>query len=239
MFLAATSFSLHYLFLSKFKFDYFKDEEFRAYFFILCLITFVLFLDININGIYNWNLDSIKDSMFTATSLFTTTGFVTADYETFPNISKMCIFFLFFIGGTAGSTTGALKLIRSIVVFKYLSYEIKKMIHPKGIYSIKIGDKVISDKILKNTLGFYLMYIMIFVFASIAFSSYGMDIETSISASAASIGNIGPGLGDIGPYDNWGHFPIGAKWIASFCMLLGRLEIFTVIIIFTKSFWRV
>ena len=239
MFLAATSFSLHYLFLSKFKFDYFKDEEFRVYFFILCLITFILFLDININGVYNWNLDSIKDSMFTATSLFTTTGFVTANYETFPNVSKMCIFFLFFIGGTAGSTTGALKLIRSIVVFKYLSYEIKKMIHPKGIYSIKIGDKVISDNILKNTLGFYLMYIMIFVFASIAFSSYGMDIETSISASAASIGNIGPGLGDIGPYDNWGHFPIGAKWIASFCMLLGRLEIFTVIIIFTKSFWRV
>ena len=112
------------------------------------------------------------------------------------------------------------------------------MIHPKGIYSIKIGEKVISDNILKNTLGFYLMYIMIFVFASIAFSSYGMDIETSISASAASIGNIGPGLGAIGPYDNWGHFPIGAKWIASFCMLLGRLEIFTVIIIFTKSFWR-
>ena len=138
MFLAATSFSLHYLFLSKFKFEYFKDEEFRAYFFILCLITFVLFLDININGIYNWNLDSIKDSMFT-TSLFTTTGFVTADYETFQYIQNV-YFFLVFYRRNCRSTTGALKLIRSIVVFKYLSYEVKKMIHPKGIYSIKIGE---------------------------------------------------------------------------------------------------
>ena len=238
MFLAATSFSLHYLFLAKGKFDYFKDEEFRVYFLILCLVSIILFLDINFNGMYEWQLSSIKDSLFTATSLFTTTGFVTADFETFPHISKMCIFFLFFIGGTAGSTTGALKLIRTLLVFKYLSYEIKKMIHPKGIYSIKISNKVVPDNVVKNTLGFYLMYIMIFVFAAIIFSSYGMDIETSLSASAASIGNIGPGLGDIGPYDNWGHFPIGAKWLASFCMLLGRLEIFTVIIIFTKSFWR-
>ena len=237
MFLAATSFSLHYLFLSKGKFDYFKDEEFKMYIFAIISFTVIIFLDLKFNTTKMIG-ESFNDSIFMTVSLLTTTGFGTSDFELFPSLSKICAFFLFFIGGTAGSTTGGLKLIRTLLVFKYLSYEIKKMIHPKGIYSIKIGSKVISDDVVKNTLGFYLMYIMIFVFAAIIFSSYGMDVETSLTASASSIGNIGPGLGNIGPTDNWGHFPIGAKWIASFCMLLGRLEIFTVMVLFTKSFWK-
>ncbi len=237
MFLAATSFSLHYLFLSKGKFDYFKDEEFKMYIFAIISFTVIIFLDLKFNTTKMIG-ESFNDSIFMTVSLLTTTGFGTSDFELFPSLSKICAFFLFFIWGTAGSTTGGLKLIRTLLVFKYLSYEIKKMIHPKGIYSIKIGSKVISDDVVKNTLGFYLMYIMIFVFATIIFSSYGMDVETSLTASASSIGNIGPGLGSIGPADNWGHFPIGAKWIASFCMLLGRLEIFTVMVLFTKSFWK-
>jgi len=238
MFIAATSFSLHYLFLAKRRFDYFKDEEFRIYFFILCLVSLILFLDINFNGIYKWKLVSIKDSIFTTTSLLTTTGFVTADFETFPDISKMCIFFLFFIGGTAGSTTGGIKIIRTLLVVKYLSYELKKLIHPQGVYSIKVGETVVPDSVVKNTLGFYLFYIFIFVIASILFSCFGLDMLTSFSAAASSLGNIGPGLGAIGPTDNWGHLPSPAKWISSFCMLLGRLEIFTVMILFSKAFWR-
>ena len=239
MFLAATSFSLHYLFLAKRKFDYFKDEEFKVYIYVIIFFTVLIFLDLNLNGIYRWSIESFNNSIFMSVSLLTTTGFGTADFETFPSLSKISAFFLFFIGGSAGSTTGALKLIRSLLVFKYLSYEFKKMIHPKGIYSIKIGRKVIPDNVIKNTLGFYLIYIFIFVIATFLFALYGIDPITSLTASASSIGNIGPGLGDIGPYDNWGHFPSGAKWVASFCMLLGRLEIFTVMIIFTKSFWRV
>ena len=239
MFLAATSFSLHYLFLAKRKFDYFKDEEFKVYIYVIIFFTVLIFLDLNLNGIYRWSIESFNNSIFMSVSLLTTTGFGTADFETFPSLSKISAFFLFFIGGSAGSTTGALKLIRSLLVFKYLSYEFKKMIHPKGIYSIKIGTKVIPDNVIKNTLGFYLIYIFIFVIATFLFALHGIDPITSLTASASSIGNIGPGLGSIGPYDNWSHFPSGAKWIASFCMLLGRLEIFTVMIIFTKSFWRV
>ena len=238
MFIAATSFSLHYLFLAKHKFDYFKDEEFRIYFFIICLVSIILFLDINFNGMYKWQLASIKDSIFTTTSLVTTTGFGTADFETFPNLSKMCIFFLFFIGGTAGSTTGGIKIIRTLLIVKYLSYELKKLIHPQGVYSIKVGETVVPDTVVKNTLGFYLFYIFIFIIASILFACCGSDITTSLTASASSLGNIGPGLGDIGPSDNWGHLPSVAKWMSSFCMLLGRLEIFTVMILFSKSFWR-
>ena len=140
----------------------FVKKEFRIYLFIICLVSLVLFLDINFNGIYTWSLKSAKDSVFTTTSLVTTTGFSTADFETFPNISKMCIFFLFFIGGTAGSTTGGIKIIRTLLILKYLSYELKKLIHPQGVYSIKVGDVVVPDSVVKNTLGFYLFYIFIF-----------------------------------------------------------------------------
>ena len=105
MIIAATNFSLHYLFLAKGKFDYFKDEEFKIFFYIIIFVSLTLFLDINVNGSYNWSSNSIKDAVFTTTSLVTTTGFSTADFESFPSLSKMCIFFLFFIGGTAGSTT--------------------------------------------------------------------------------------------------------------------------------------
>jgi len=239
MFIAATNFSLHYLFLAKGRFDYFKDEEFKVYFFIVFLVSVFMFLDLNINGIYNWTMVSIKDAFFTTTTLITTTGYgISADFETFPPASKIGAFFLFFIGGTAGSTTGGIKIIRTLLILKYLSYELKKLIHPQGSYSIKIANHPVPDNVIKNTLGFYLFYIFIFVIAAFIFSIYGFDIETALTASASSIGNIGPGLGDIGPTDNWGHLPSGAKWMSSFLMLLGRLEIFTVMILFSKAFWR-
>ena len=114
----------------------------------------------------------------------------------------------------------------------------KKLIHPSGVYNIKIGSKIIDDDIIKNTLGFYLFYIVIFIISALLFSCFNMDLITSLTAAASSIGNIGPGLGLIGPYENWGHFHDMAKLIACFCMLLGRLEIFTVMILFSRIFWR-
>ncbi|MFQ6610460.1 MAG: potassium transporter TrkG, partial [Fidelibacterota bacterium] len=166
------------------------------------------------------------------------TGFGTEDFETWPSFSKTIIFFMFFIGGSAGSTTGALKIIRTVLVLKYLAVEVRRLIHPKGIFLLSIGGKVIPDNVVSNTLGFYLFYIFIFVIASLSFSAMGIDLVTATTASASALGNIGPGLGSIGPTDNWGHFPVLAKWIASFCMLLGRLEIFTITVLFSRSFWR-
>ena len=143
-----------------------------------------------------------------------------------------------FLGGSAGSTTGGLKIIRTLLIFKYLYYEIKKLIHPKGVYTIKIGKNSIDDEIIKNTLGFYLFYIFIFILFSLFISFYNIDILTSLTASASALGNIGPGLGDIGPYDNWGHFPPMVKIFSTFCMLLGRLEIFTVMVLISRIFWK-
>ena len=238
MFLAATNFSLHYYFIAKGKFEYYKDHEFRVYF-GLCIIFSILFF-INIVGTnkYQTDLLSFRHSVFAAVSILTTTGFSTENFNEWPEMSKMLLFFLFFIGGSAGSTTGGMKIIRSILVVKYLLYEVRKLLHPKGVFTINIGKNSIDDNVVRATLGFYLFYIFIFVFTAIFLSFTGLDVETALTASASAIGNIGPGLGSIGPTDNWGHLTDLAKWLTSFCMLLGRLEIFTVVVLFSRSFWK-
>ena len=238
MFLAATNFSLHYYFIAKGKFEYYKDHEFRVYF-GLCIIFSILFF-INIVGTnkYQTDLLSFRHSVFAAVSILTTTGFSTENFNEWPEMSKMLLFFLFFIGGSAGSTTGGMKIIRSILVVKYLLYEVRKLLHPKGVFNITIGENTIDDNVVRATLGFYLFYILIFVFTAIFLSFTGLDVETALTASASAIGNIGPGLGSIGPTDNWAHLTDLAKWITSFCMLLGRLEIFTVVVLFSRSFWK-
>ena len=238
MFLAATNFSLHYYFIAKGKFEYYKDHEFRVYF-GLCIIFSILFF-INIVGTnkYQTDLLSFRHSVFAAVSILTTTGFSTENFNEWPEMSKMLLFFLFFIGGSAGSTTGGMKIIRSILVVKYLFYEVRKLLHPKGVFNITIGENTIDDNVVRATLGFYLFYILIFVFTAISLSFTGLDVETALTASASAIGNIGPGLGTIGPYGNWGHLTDLAKWLTSFCMLLGRLEIFTVVVLFSRSFCK-
>ena len=229
MFLAATNFSLHFLWFFKRKFEYLRDKEFRFY----------VILILSISALFIINSQSPKHSIFTSLSLITTTGFMNTDFGLWEGISKVLIFFLLFVGGCAGSTTGGMKLVRTMLVSKYLFTEVKKLLHPKGVFSIKIGDTPISNEIIRNTLGFYLFYIFIFVFSAIIFSMVdpSLSLETSLTASASAIGNIGPGLGSIGPASNWGELTNITKLVSCFCMLLGRLEIFTVIVIFSKSFW--
>jgi len=238
MFLAATNFSLHYYFIAKGKFEYYKDHEFRVYFGICIICSILFFINIVSTNKYQADLLSFRHSVFTAVSILTTTGFSTENFNEWPEMSKTLLFFLFFIGGSAGSTTGGMKIIRSIVVVKYLLYEVRKLLHPKGVFTINIGKISIDDNVVRATLGFYLFYIFIFVFTAVILSFTGLDVETALTASASAIGNIGPGLGSIGPTDNWGHLSDFAKWLTSFCMLLGRLEIFTVVVLFSRSFWK-
>jgi len=237
MILAATSFSLHFLAIRKGRVEYFKDPEFKFYIILILLFTIVFFTDNFITSIYNNKSieEGFRHSLFTSVSLLTTTGFSTANYESWGFTSQTMVFILLFIGGCAGSTTGGIKIIRTILVFKFLSRELKKLIHPKGVFHIKMGEKRIPEEVVSNTVGFYLFYIFIFVFASIIFSFSGLEIVTSLSASASAIGNIGPGLGDIGPAYNWNSLPIIAKLLAAFLMLLGRLEIFTVMLLFSGT----
>ena len=238
MIIAATNFSLHFFAFRKGQFEYFKDQEFKIYISIIIISFIIFFTDNYISNLFNggsWE-EGFRNSLFTSVSLLTTTGFSTIDYDTWGYTSKIMVFILFFIGGCAGSTTGAIKIIRTILVFKFLGRELKKLIHPKGVFHIKIGEKRISEEIVSNTVGFYLFYIFIFVFASILFSIIGsgkIDFLTSMSASASAIGNIGPGLADIGPSQNWEIVGGSGKILATFLMILGRLEIFTVMLLFS------
>ena len=171
-------------------------------------------------------------------TFMTTTGYTLYDYSSWPALSQLIVFFMFFLGGMAGSTTGGIKLIRTILVIKYIRAEVTRILHPRGLHHVKIGDNVISDEIVRSTLGFYLFYILIFSICAIAVSFDGVDFISSIAISASSIGNIGPGLGVIGPSSNWASLSDATKYISTFCMLLGRLEIFTVLILFSRTYWR-
>ena len=240
MFISGSNFTLHYLLFAKRKFDYFHNDEFKTYFLLFLIMIIVVFINISSSQIshYNLNFETFRHSVFTVTSLLTTSGFVTENYEIWPHLSVALCFFLFFVGASAGSTTGGIKIIRTLVIFKYIYFEIKRLIHPNVVYNIKIGKKIINEDIIKNTLGFYLFYIMIFVIFSIFISFYNIDLISAMSISASSLGNIGPGLGSIGPYDNWGHLPNAVKIISTFCMLLGRLEIFTVMVLISRIFFK-
>ncbi len=234
MLLGATNFTLHYLFLFKGKFEYTKDREIRYYLGILLLMFILIFS----NLFSTFGFSSFSHSLFNTVSILTTTGYSVGNYESWPSLSKLLIFIMFFIGGTAGSTAGGIKIMRTILVFKYIRSEVSKMMHPKGVYPIMIGKNSIPDDVVRNTLGFYLFYIFIFVIGSVVFALNGESVVTAVSASAASIGNIGPAFGDVGPLNSWGGLNPFSKFTASFCMLLGRLEIFTVIVLFTKTFWK-
>ena len=172
MVLAASSYSLHFLAFRKGRIDYFKDQEFKVYIGLLLLFLSIFFIDNYFKHLLNSGSfeEGLRNSLFTAASLLTTTGFTTVDYETWGYTSHTMIFILFFIGGCAGSTTGAIKIIRTILVFKFLIRELKKLLHPKGIFNIRIGTKKVSEQVVNNTVGFYLFYIFIFVFAAFIFA---------------------------------------------------------------------
>ena len=236
MFLGATNFSLHFLLISKKSFEYFNDTEFKFY--ISFIVIFFILTFLNIAGIYGYTFENVTASLFNTITFMTTTGYTLHDYGNWPALSQLIIFFLFFIGGMAGSTTGGIKLIRTILVIKYIKAEVTRILHPRGLHHVKIGKSVIEDDIVRSTLGFYLFYILIFGLCALVVSMNGIDLISSLAISASSIGNIGPGLGIIGPSSNWASLNDPTKYLATFCMLLGRLEIFTVLILFSRTYWK-
>ena len=131
-----------------------------------------------------------------------------------------------------------MKVIRVLILYKHALYEIRKLVHPTAVYPVKLGDRIISDDVIKNVLGFFLFYIAIFVLVSIIMSGMGLDLVSAVSVTASAIGNIGPALGSVGPTDNYFHLPAAGKLLLNFCMLLGRLELFTVIVLFSRTFWK-
>jgi trk system potassium uptake protein TrkH len=237
MLLAGINFSLHYQMLRGKPLAFWKDTECRFFIGIALVFTLVITWDIY-GSVYGSIQDAFRFAIFQVSSIITTTGFATADYERFPGLSQVILFVCMFIGASAGSTGGGIKCARIIICFKYCYRELFKLIHPRSISHIKINNTVIPDDLLRSIMGFLALYMLLFFLSSILLASMGVDILTALGAVASCIGNIGPGFGTVGPTENFAHLPAAGKWLLAWCMLLGRLEIYTVIILFVPEFWK-
>lgn len=237
MILAGTNFTLHYFALhGQFK-KVFANQEFKAYLLIIIIISLIIASGLAINKHFPIE-QSVRDALFTVVSILTTTGFFTSDYLGWPGMMWMLVFILMFIGGSAGSTGGGMKIIRQLLLVKNSWMELRRATHPNAVLPVKYNKKSVPQDVIYKVMAFFLMYILIFGMATILISSLGYDFETSIGASIASLGNIGPGIGMVGPVDNYAFFSDVTKWLLSFLMLIGRLELFTVLILFSPYFWR-
>jgi trk system potassium uptake protein len=229
MFLAGMNFIFHYRTI-KGDLNVLKDEEFRFYVILLAVATALL---ISLMG-----ASSYRESLFQALSIMTTTGFATADFGAWHSGACMLLLTLMFIGGCGGSTSGAIKVVRLLTLLKRSWKMMKRVITPKAIVVVKYNQKTLPEDILRDTISFLFLYLTIFVIASITLSFMGLNMETSLSAVAASLGNVGPGLGEVGPASSYAGLPSAAKIILIICMWLGRLELFTVLMIFVPRFWQ-
>lgn len=235
MFIAGANFAIHFKLLTG-KFSSLKDEELKAYTLIIIIAVFIVTI-FNL-PIYKDFFNSLRFSAFQVVSIMTTTGYVTADYEKWKPAAQMILFLLMFIGGCAGSTGGSIKVIRVYTLTKQAINELKYNIHPKGVFTLRLNGQHIRKNMIYSTAGFFFLYMATFLTIALAVSLFGVDILTSLSASAATLGNIGPGFGMVGPTDNYAWLPSIVKWILSFAMLVGRLEIYTVFVLFSTAFWK-
>jgi len=237
MIMAGISFAQHY-FLLKGQFrKVLGNEELRFYLSVIGLFTLVLTLAVFI--LHQAGLEkAFRDSLFQTVAIATTTGFVTTDYLEWSGSLWFLIFLLMFTGGCIGSTGGGLKMIRVLVLIKNTRLELKRLMHPMAVIPVRLDGKAIPQEIITNFLAFFLLYILLFFGGAAIMTAYGLDFTSAIGASIATLGNIGPAIGSVGPVENYAHIPTGGKWVLSFFMLLGRLELFTVLLLFSPSFWK-
>jgi trk system potassium uptake protein len=237
MLIAGINFTLSY-FAMHFKFKkLWTNEEFRGYLFIIFSFTVALTTILIFTTNFTFE-ESFRASIFQVVSLCTTTGFGTVDYLQWIPVATLLCFMLMFFGGCAGSTSGGMKVVRVLLLAKNSYLELKRLIHPNAIIPVRLNEKVVAKPIVTNILAFIVFYIVIFVFGTIFMSSLNIDIETSMGSVAATLGNIGPGIGKVGPSENFSFIPDIGKWFLSFLMMIGRLELFTVLILFTPMFWK-
>ncbi|PPR09165.1 MAG: Trk system potassium uptake protein TrkH [Proteobacteria bacterium] len=240
MAICGINFTLHYLLISKGNFkNYFKSEELKFFIAVLVIaVAMVYFIRVVTGEVAGEYMMHFRHTLFNITSLLTTTGYAVSDYDQWHEVSPMIVLILMFVGGCSGSTTGGMKALRMLVASKQGIRELKKLLTPNIISYIKLDNKTIDLEIIKSIFGFIGLFVLTFCVLSIILSACGLDFKTAISAAAATLTNAGPGLGEVGPASNYGSLPDFSKLILSISMLLGRLEIFTFVVILLPSFWR-
>mgnify|MGYP002147852766 FL=1 len=236
MFTAGINFALHFTAWRRNSWiTYFRDPEFRFYGTLMLFVAITTISILYLTGTYNFS-DAFFKGLFEVVSIATTTGFATADFTSWPFVLPFLLFLVAFVGGCAGSTGGGMKAIRILLIYKQGLREIKRLIHPNAIIPVKLGKNPVPDRVLEAVWGFFSVYLFVFVVLLLLLLATGLDQVTAWSAVGACINNLGPGLGDVSLH--YGDIPDSAKWILCFAMLMGRLEIFTLLILFTPAFWR-
>ena len=237
MFIAGINFSLHFFAWRNVSIKYYaQDPEFKAYAFMLLVLSVVVIGTLLFLGTYGNTSDSIINGLFQAVSIATTTGFTTANYAAWPGALPVLLILASFVGGSAGSTAGGIKVIRCLLIAKQGLREIIRLVHPNAEIPVKLGQSAVPFRVVDAVWGFFSVYIVVYGMMLLALMSTGLDQVTAFSAVAATLNNLGPGLGEVAA----GFMTLGdtAKWIAIFGMLLGRLEIFTLLVLITPTFWR-
>jgi trk system potassium uptake protein TrkH len=237
MFLAGISFAMHFrLFKGEIK-SFFNNRETRFY--ALITVVSIIVVSFSLWFFNNYSIGgALRSASFQVVAIVTTTGFGTDNYELWHSLGAFFLFLLFFTGGCAGSTGGGVKMIRWMIIIRNSFREIKQIVHPKAILPIRIGEKTVDSGIQRAVLSFFVLYLIMFGLGALIMATMGYGMESAIGASIACLGNIGPGWGEFGPTDNFAQIPIFGKWILILFMMIGRLEIFTVLLIFTPTFWK-
>ncbi len=249
MFLAGTNFVLSY-FAFKGKVNKItRDDEFKLYFKFIVIFTVIASsiiyfkADLSLSSIEHPKVlgsgeSAFRHALFQVLAIITTTGFVSADYTLWTPFLTVFFFGLMFLGGSAGSTSGGIKVVRHLITIKNGFLEFKRTLHPNAVLPVRYNKRAVSGDIVFNILGFFILYMLSFIVGALGFSMMEIDFESAIGLAASSLGNVGPAFGDFGPVNNYGALPAMGKWWSSFLMLIGRLELFTVLILLTPFFWR-
>ena len=249
MFLAGANFVLSYFAFKGRVQKVIRDEEFRLYFKFIVFFTLVAAViiyfraDFGVSSVehpmvFGKGEASIRHALFQVLAIVTTTGFVTADFTAWTPFLVVFFFGLMFLGGSAGSTSGGVKVVRHMIMIKNGFMEFKRSLHPNAIVPVRYNKKAVAGGIVFNILGFFILYMLSFIVGALVFSMFQIDFESAIGLSASSLGNVGPALGEFGPVNNYAALPPLGKWWSAFLMLIGRLELFTVLILLTPFFWR-
>jgi len=238
MILAGINFALHFQVLRGKAREFFRSEELRVYLGIILVATVIIMTFNWTGGVYQQFGENFRYSIFQVSSIMTTTGFGTADFELWPVLPQYLLVLLMFIGGCAGSTGGGMKVARILLLFKHAQVQVFRLIHPRAIRLVKLGNRPVDKDVLQSILGFFALFIGVFVVGSLLVAASGMDLVSAGGAVIACLSNIGPGLGSVGPVDNFAHVPGFGKSVLIVCMLMGRLELFTVLVLFFPSFWH-
>ena len=236
MMLSGVNFALYYdIYKGRFK-KVLHNEELKYYIGIMLFASFLIFLNLVLTkhtGVY----ESIRHAYFHVSSIMTTTGYTTVDYDSWPTFSRLILILLMFIGASAGSTGGAIKVVRIVVIFKMIKREFFKVLHPRAVVPVTINGRALRPDIVSGIMSFSFLYVLMFLFGSLFLTLEGIDLTSASSAVAATLGNVGPGLGLLGPKGNYSFFNPASKLMLSFMMLAGRLELFTVFVVLSPSFW--